>query len=158
MKERGSRPRLVLLWLAFFLTSANLQGLSSAFQYGHYFPGAAGIRDFVMPPAGFYYAQYNTFYTTDRLNDRNGNEVPSSITLPGGTTIASEGRLDIWAIAPTFAWVAEKTILGGSYGAAIIPWFGNTTLGAQVNALGLVRDVSSSEWGLGDILVQPVML
>ena len=28
-------------------------------ELGHYMPGVASIRDFVVPEPGFYYAQYN---------------------------------------------------------------------------------------------------
>jgi hypothetical protein len=41
------------------------------------------IRDFTMPGPGFYGVLYNCGYTTDRLNDRNGNTI-NSITINSG--------------------------------------------------------------------------
>ncbi|MGH8569591.1 MAG: hypothetical protein ACREXU_16690 [Gammaproteobacteria bacterium] len=62
----------------------------SAGELGHYAPGLMNIRDFFVPEPGFYYAQYNYFYSTDTLKNRNGDEV-KSLTRSGplGTTTAS---------------------------------------------------------------------
>ncbi len=52
--------------------------ITVAGELGHYMPGVASIRDFVMPPEpGFYYVQYNLYYTTDTYKDRDGNSVDS---------------------------------------------------------------------------------
>ena len=49
-------------------------------EIGHYVPGLVNIRDFVVPQPGFYGVLYNYFYTSDRLNDGDGDEV-NSVTI-----------------------------------------------------------------------------
>ena len=54
-----------------------------AAEIGHFAPGVLNIRDFAMPEQGFYGALYNHDYTTDRLNDADGNEIDSITINPG---------------------------------------------------------------------------
>jgi hypothetical protein len=44
-------------------------------ELGHYGPGLANIRDFVVPEPGFYGLLYDYFYNTNTLKNRNGDEV-----------------------------------------------------------------------------------
>jgi len=132
----------------------------SAGELGHFAPGVFNIRDFAMPPPGFYGAVYNYFYTTDRLNDRNGNKLDSVTIGPGpGLTLGLEVNVDIYVVAPTLIWVSPWMIAGARYGALISPTFATTSLGAALTTT-TGRGVSSetSSFGAGDIYVQPLWL
>ena len=59
------------------ITSAN------AGSTDHYTPGVMNIRDFFVPGPGWYVTVYNYFYTSDQLNDANGNEISSVTIKPG---------------------------------------------------------------------------
>jgi hypothetical protein len=56
-------------------------------EIGHYAPGLPNIRDFIVPEPGFYGVLYNYFYTTDRLNDGDGNKVSSVTINPRGDQV-----------------------------------------------------------------------
>ncbi len=62
-----------------------------------------------MPDPGFYGVLYNYYYTTDRLNDADGNEIDSVTINPGpgpGVTLDVDVDVDAYAIAPTLIWVS----------------------------------------------------
>lgn len=135
---------------------------AQAGEIGHFAPGVLNIRDFAMPEPGSYFALYNYFYTTERLNDSGGNEI-NSITIqpdPGpGATLGLNVNVDAYAIAPTFIWVSDWNILGAKYGAFISLTFGNTSVGASLaTQTGSGRGVDESQFGVGDLFVQPFWL
>ena len=78
-------------------------------ELGHYLPGVASVRDFLVPEPGFYYAQYNVFYTTDTYKDRNGKSADSIGSLNIDTSV------DSISIVPTFIWSSPWKILGATY-------------------------------------------
>jgi hypothetical protein len=133
---------------------------ASAGELGHFAPGVFNIRDFAMPPPGFYGAVYNYFYTTDRLNDSNGNKV-NSVTIGSdpGETLDVDVNVDIYVVAPTLIWVSPWTIAGARYGALISPTFATSSLGAAL-AIETGRGVNAefSSFGAGDMYVQPLWL
>lgn len=141
-----------ILW--FFCST----GIVTAGELGHYMPGVASVRDFVVPPApGFYYAQYNLYYTTDTYNDRNGNSV-NSITI-GATTLNIDTEIDMIAIQPTFIWSTDKEIFGARYAAyAGIPIASASFQAALSTTTNLGLTIDDSNWGLGDIYIKPVWL
>ena len=88
---------------------------AQAGEIGHFAPGVLNIRDFVVPEPGFYGVLYNYGYTTDRLNDSDGNKINSVTIRPGpgpGVTLGIDVDVDVSAIAPTFIWVSPWKILG----------------------------------------------
>src|SRR5688572_15571050 len=101
-------------------------------EVGHFAPGVLNIRDFAMPETGFYGVVYNYFYSSDRLNDDNGNKIKSVTIKPGsgpGTVVNINVDLNVYALAPTFIWVSKWKLLGAKYGAYISPSFSNTSIG-----------------------------
>lgn len=133
---------------------------SEAGEIGHYAPGLLNIRDYAMPPPGAYFALYNYFYTTDRLNDRHGKEISSVNIGPGpGVNISTNVDVDLYVTVPTFIWASPWTIAGARYGALISPSFANSSIGAAL-AVESGRGVnpSTSQFGVGDLFVQPVWL
>ena len=73
--QRATLTALVLV-LGLVLVTSTTHGA----EIGHYVPGLVNIRDFVVPQPGFYGVLYNYFYTSDRLNDGDGDEV-NSVTI-----------------------------------------------------------------------------
>lgn len=135
-------------------------GIAPAGEVGHFVPGILNIRDFVVPDPGFYGVLYNYWYSTDRLNDRNGNKVNSITVGPGaGVTLYPDVKLDMYAVSPTFIWVSDWKIAGAKYAAYIAPSFANASVGAALaTETGRGIDASTSSFGVGDLFVQPVWL
>ena len=131
---------------------------------GHYsaLPGVTNIRDGVMPEPGFYGSLYNFFYTTDRLNDANGNQINSvTITSRRGQsrTLNLGVDIDMYMVAPALAWVSPWKILGAKYGALILLPFLNTDISASLDTVnGRGISPSTGEFDVSDVYVQPLWL
>lgn len=154
------RGAVTILYAILIIAIATMTAYAS--EIGHYSPGVANIRDFAVPEPGFYTVVYNYIYTTDRLNDANGNKI-SSVTVGGsvgpGTTLNIGVDLTAYSLAPTFLWVPKMKVLGGKYGLLVAPTFTNISLnGALSSATGIARSAEAAQFNIGDILVEPVWL
>jgi hypothetical protein len=137
--------------------------VAQAGEIGHYAPGVPNIRDFAVPEPGFYGAVYSYWYSTDRLNDRNGNKISSVTVNPGGgpgVTLGVDVNVDVYAVSPMFVWVSDWKFLGAKYAAYLAPSFASSSVGASLSAAsGSGRSGGvSSEFGVGDLFVQPLRL
>jgi len=85
----------------------SLTGVRAADQVSHYNGFVLNIRDYLVPPDfGVYVGLYNIFYTTDEINDTNGNGI-NSITLQGprgSEKISLSISEDMYAISPILIW------------------------------------------------------
>jgi hypothetical protein len=125
---------------------------------GHYFAGLPNARDTVMPQPGIYFNLYSLYYSADRYYSEDG-EKKDSVKLPNGNKVDVNVDVDLFVLAPAFIWVADWDVLGGHYGAYIIPTFSNTSLDASVSTIsGFGRNASQSTFGVGDLFVQPIWL
>ncbi len=144
------------------VAALNMILTAHASEIGHYNGGVMNIRDYLVPEPGFYGAVYNYFYTTDRLNDRNGNKVSSVTVNPGGgpgVTLGVDVNVDMYALAPTFIWVTDIKALGLKYGALITPSFLTANLDAALSTVtGRGGNANNSSFGVGDLFVQPIWL
>jgi hypothetical protein len=127
---------------------------------GHYMPGVFGIRDYVVPDPGFYGTLYNFYYTTNRMNDNNGNKVESVQIGPRkNVTVNVEVNVDLYAVAPAFVWVSEWKIFGAKYAAFVAPTFASASLsGALSTERGRGLSSENSTFNVGDMQVQPLWL
>src|SRR5262245_61012758 len=138
--------------------------VTHAGELSHYNGGFMNLRDFFVPPEpGFYGALYNYYYTTDRLNGKNGNELDTITIAPPGvgpaTTLDLNVNVDIYVASPTVIWVPEWKPLGARCGFLVAPTFANASPEASLSrAGGAGLGGSGSSWGVGDLLVQPVWL
>jgi len=148
--------RYLLLMFAGILTFLIMNPPVCAQEVGHYVPGVANIRDFAVPPPGFYYEQFNVYYGSDTFKNRNGRSL-DSVTI-GNRTIELDIDVDIFAIVPTLIWVSPFKLLGADYAAYIAPPLGSTSVGAALNAREFGREVDDSQFGIGDLFVQPLWL
>lgn len=137
-------------------------GLVRAGEIGHYAGGLMNIRDYFVPEPGVYASVYNYFYSTDQLNDRNGNQVKSVTINPGGgpgVTLGVDVSVDMYVLAPTLIYVTDIKPLGIKYGALITPTFANASLaGALSTATGRGGKAEASDFAAGDMFVEPVWL
>jgi hypothetical protein len=127
---------------------------------GHFMPGVFGIRDYVVPDPGFYGTLYNFYFTTNRMNDNNGNKVESVQIGPRkNVTVNLDVNVDLYAVAPAFVWVSEWKIFGAKYAAFIAPTFANASLsGALSTERGRGISSDNSTFNVGDMQVQPLWL
>jgi hypothetical protein len=135
---------------------------SLAGDAGHYAGGMMDTRDYFMPDPGLYGALYNYFYTTDRYNDQNGNQITSITLSPGGgsgRTLNVDVNIDMYVLAPALIWVSPWKVLGAKYGAYIAPTFANASIQSAVyNSRDLGGTGSAATFAPGDMYVQPVWL
>lgn len=127
-------------------------------QTGHYNGGIANLRDFVMPPPGLYYLQYNYWYHTETLRDADGNSI-DSITI-GDRTFDVDTTLDLFALAPALVYAPDWARLGDHlrFGAYILATFANPSIEAAVDDAFVGLKISQSTWGVGDLFVQPLWM
>src|SRR5438132_10353215 len=148
--------------LAVIIAVVTLISTVDAGEIGHFNGGVMNIRDYVMPDPGFYTAIYNYFYTTDQLNNANGDAINSVIIKPGpgpGIQLGVNVDVGLYALAPSLIWVTDIKPLGIKYGALITPSFLNANLNAELEALRQRGgSVSAGSFGVGDLFVQPVWL
>jgi len=128
-----------------------------AAEIGHFVAGVPSIRDLAVPPPGLYGVVYNYGYSTNRVNDANGNKI-SSVTI-GGRAYGINVDISAYALAPAFIWVAKKKVLGGHYGAYFSPTLSNNNINAALSGASEIgRSASAGQFNVGDIFVQPLWL
>lgn len=59
---------------AFIFCNAVFGQVVSPFQGGHYSPGVINIRDMATPPQGLFLLWYNSYVSSTKYFDRDGNE------------------------------------------------------------------------------------
>ena len=140
---------------------ANLTGVRAG-QVSHYNGFVLNIRDYLVPPDfGVYVGLYNIFYTTDEINDTNGNGI-NSITLQGprgSEKINLSISEDMYAISPILIWVTPWKPLGARMAFGIFPSFPNSNPAvalSRATRAGLSTTISS--WGVADPFFAPVWL
>ena len=135
---------------------------ATASEIGHYAGGLPNVRDLAVPEPGFYGVAYNYYYTTGQLNDSRGREI-DTLTLRGPRggrlNLKLDVDVDVYVLAPAFMWVSDWEILGARYAAYVTPTFSNTSVGAALDTetdQGI--NPGTSQFGIGDLYVQPVWL
>ena len=134
------RPAVFICLLVFSVISVRGQ------QKGQYMPGQQGLNAGVVPDPGITYANMDINYSSDTLNNSNGNAVPLA------------GSYDVWALENIFYYVPKFKPLGGKFAAMIVaPTLanGSVTLGSINNPN---QALNAGGFGLADTWVQPVTL
>jgi len=109
---------------------------------GAYPNGAEDFMSGAVPPPGTYFLNYFTWYSADRLNDNDGNS-----SNPGF-------KLNVTGNVFRFLHVTDKTLLGANWGVQMfVP-----LLNVDVTATTPGGKLSQSKFGLGDIIVDPLVL
>jgi hypothetical protein len=109
-------------------------GICQAQSLNHYPAGVEGIKGSSLPPPGFYLRDYNYIYFSDYLK---GGGPPS---------------FDIFVNvqAPRLIWITPKKLMGGYYGMDVLVPFAYQDLD--------MTGFRGSDFGLGDIFVEPITL
>ncbi len=106
-------------------------------ETGHYVNGVEGLKAATLPPPGLYYRMYNVFYNADTVTDKDGNELNINFDVR------------VYALVNRLIWITDRQLFGGDYFMDIVIPLIYTDL--DIGALG----VDSSEFGLGDINIEP---
>ena len=151
---------------------------------GHYQPGYANVRDFVVPPQqkGFAVLIYNPFYWSGEYMADNGKKLQPlsagrSISINNAITVDVTATADLnikmfsYNVNPIFFYCSDFSILGAKYSAGIAPSYSyvhaevdadiNAALsvnGTRVEAASRHVKVEDSDSGFGDLMVRPLML
>lgn len=154
----SSKTRRSILTSALISALALATNAASASEVGHFMPGVANIRDYVVPSdPGVYGVLYNYYYSTDQLNDRDGKSIDSVVVGPATLTVDVD--IDVYAISPVLIWVSDWKIAGARYAAYIAPSFANSSIGASLGiGTGRGTNADTSQFDVGDLFVQPLWL
>jgi hypothetical protein len=127
----------LLLLLALVSTAAATEGGGGAYPNG-----AEDFMSGAVPPPGTYFLDYFTWYSADRLNNNDGKG-----SNPGF-------KLNVTGNVFRFLHVTNKTLLGANWGVqAFVP-----VLNVDATATTPGGKISQSKFGLGDIIIDPVIL
>lgn len=110
---------------------------------GHYVNGAEGIKAATLPPQGLYWRMYNLFYTADDLRDKHGDEIDVDFDV------------NVYALVNRLVYSSDIEILGANVVADICVPLVYTDISMKAGGMTLFDD---NEFGLGDILIEPVIL
>lgn len=113
---------------------------SSVWAMGHYPPGAEGVKAGSVPPPGFHYRTYGVFVRSDKLMDDKGDQINIGFDL----------NKFVWI--NRFVWMTGVKLLGADFGVHVLIPSANTNL--EIKAAG----IDESQFGLGDIVVEPFIL
>ncbi len=147
------------LCINLFILSLAFPVHSFAGEQGHYVPAPMAVRDYVMPPKGFYVVGYDTYYHADSLKDSSGHSIDSkqvtgtlTMNVPTkygsipmvftGTLNADFGfKVNSAMQSVAFVWTTENKILNADYGFMLIPSWGYTSvkIDVQASAAGTVK-------------------
>jgi hypothetical protein len=105
---------------------------------GAYPNGAEDFMSGAVPPPGFYFINYLTHYSANRLNDGHGDKL-----LP-------DFKLRATADVLRFIYVTKHQVLGANWGMHVFVPLAH--LDVRVNGAG------DSKAGLGDIIIDPIVL
>jgi len=123
---------LLALMLSAFALMTTVSAYASEGGGNSYPNGAESIMAGAVPPPGFYFVNYLNYYTSDKMADNSGNEVPVDL------------KVNVLANVFRFVYTSPKKFLGGFIGAhTIIP----VVLDMDIEIMGMKDDNS----GLGDI-------
>lgn len=121
-------------------------------QLAHYQPGYTETLGWILPDGDFSFEFYTSYYFSSKLVGADGKEILSDApdSLQPDTQIGS--------FSPSFTWATDLGSSGARYAAVIAPSIANSSLGAQLDAIGggVIHD--QSEFGQGDLLVAPVWI
>ncbi|GAM07957.1 hypothetical protein OR1_00226 [Geobacter sp. OR-1] len=109
---------------------------------GAYPNGAEDFMAGAVPPPGTYFLDYFNWYSADRLNNNDGKSSNPDF------------KLNVTANVFRFLHVTDKTVLGANWGMQMFVPILNVD--ATVTTPG--GKISQSKFGLGDIIIDPVIL
>jgi hypothetical protein len=151
----GSRRKLLIFSIAtsFVLVFLFSPLLAFAGGGGHVALGQyANPMIGISPDPGFYFTEYLSYYTADKLKDNHGRTL----------SLARDGveldRSSAYASGNSILWISNLKILGGFYGARfVIPVERLNTMTDAFTSFG-PKHLSEGAGGVGDIYFNPLIL
>lgn len=143
--------RSILLLICCFMV---IESYAIAGEQGHYSPGPVSVRDYVMPPKGFYVVAYNPYYHSGAFKNSSGDKFDSitstvtttkyinignhavPVTLTGTLTANIDLQVDGANQVIGLFWATDKKILGADYGFLIAPTWGYMRVKAKADMSG----------------------
>ena len=159
------RNKQVVASLALLATVSLTVGPVFAGEQGHYVAAPMAVRDYVMPPKGFYAVPYNTYYNADKMIDSSGDTLDSISSTGTSTrnfslgnhsfpvkvtgTLNADVNLNIHSGTQTLVlvWATDKKFLGADYSALLVPSWGYMSANVRVkaNAAGTVEALGTTK-------------
>jgi len=156
VSRRGFAMRVTTLCVLFAARSGTDPEPAAAAETGHFCPGLINVREYIVPPRGFYYLQYNGFYWSTAFNDRHGNRLTSA---PIDTVMADLVlKYDSWLIFPAFVWGSGWKVLGAEHAAFVSTSISGFESRVEIRVGDYQHVDVQSNSGWGDLVVQPVWL
>lgn len=134
-----SKGRFLFFCRAVSLVLAGGLPAYSATSGSHYPMGGEGVVAASVPPPGFHYRIYNTWYNPTTVKDDNGNEVDIQFDL------------DVFSTVHRFVHVTEKKILGADY-------FYNVIVPLVDKDISINGESDSQSLAVGDVVLEPLGL
>jgi hypothetical protein len=129
----------IILPAGFLLTFLIYASPVFAQEMGSYPNGSEGIKVASLPPPGFYWRNYFSYYSANEIMDNNGNEAPIGF------------KANVFAWTQRIVWVTDMKVLGGNYGINfLLPLL---TKNISIQSAG----ISDSRKGFGDIVIDQVL-
>lgn len=127
-------------WLLVFTLCFSFIQSSVAFGgHGHYTSGSEGLKASTLPPPGFYYRAYASYYSAGEFRGDNGKVTNSDFDA------------SVFALANRFIYSSDIEVLGANIVFdCVIP-----VVGTDIHVMD---GVSGDSFGVGDILVEPLVL
>lgn len=129
---------------------------ASAGEIGHQGGGAFNPGDFFAPPEGFILALYGNHYGTTALRDGSGNKITNFIV--SGATVDLDIEVESVQVIPMIIWSPGLKLLGADVSTLIMPIYGQTSIAADLSAVGGGARIDEGAWGFQDSYVQPLWL
>ncbi|PLX68562.1 MAG: hypothetical protein C0603_05260 [Denitrovibrio sp.] len=124
--------------LSIFAMISTMGAFASEGGGSSYPNGAEAVMAGAVPPPGFYFVNYTNYYTSEKLVNNSGDEVPVNL------------KLDVLANVFRFVYTTDKKLLGGFITVqTLIP----VLLDMEIEIAGMKGDNS----GLGDITLGTVV-
>jgi hypothetical protein len=154
--------------LLLLLTTTGFPQLASPLQGGHYSPNVKNVRDMANPPSGLFVLWYNSFFSGNTFNDKNGDEF-KQIRLdqihPALPNIDVKLNAGGFTSVPAIFWASNFKIFGGAnYMAGISPGYISADASVLTEMRGIVIDTTytklegGSVSGFTDLFIAPTGL
>ncbi len=125
---------LLLFLSAMFFSEGNVFAVEGP---GAYPNGAEDFMAGAIPPPGYYFINYLTYWSANELKDGNGDAVPNT-------------DLNVTADVLRFIYITKQKVFGGFWGVQMFLQFVNVDIETPGG--------SDNKFGLGDVIIDPFIL
>lgn len=132
---KSARTALLFCWAISLVLAGGLPA-QAATSGSHYPMGGEGVMAASVPPPGFHYRIYNTWYNPTTLKDDNGDK------------LAIDFDLDVFSTVHRFVHVTQKKFLGAEY-------FYNLIVPLVDKDISIEGMSDSQSLALGDVVIEP---